>query len=1089
MAIPDDTTETDGATEHRRPPLIPDHEVLRHIGSGAYGDVWLARSVTLQYRAVKLIYRDTFESSRPFDKEFTGVLKFEPISRTHEGFVDVLHVGRNDEAGYFYYVMELGDDQLTGQRFNPDVYRGKTLYSEIKTRGKLPFVECVQLGLSLSAALSYLHEKGLIHRDIKHSNIIFVDGVPKLADIGLVTGVDDAKTFVGTEGYIPPEGPGTAQADLYSLGKVIYEASTGKDRLDFPELPTDLGETTESEDFLRLNEVILKACENDPAKRYQTAKQMHADFERLAGGLPRESIRASLNNLPAQLTSFVGRENEIAEVRKLLKTTRLLTLTGVGGCGKTRLALEVASSIVGEFPDGVWLVELAALSDPALVIQAGASVLGVREEPNRPLLSTLSEHLRSKRMLLLLDNCEHLIQACAEFAEVLLKACPNVGILVMSREGLGIGGETIRHVRSLSTPAPNPLPPLEQLAGYEAVRLFVERAVEKQLDFAVTTDNAVAVAQICKRLDGIPLAIELAAARLSVLSPEQIAERLDDRFRLLTGGSRTALPRQQTLQALMDWSYELLSESEQSLLRCLSVFAGGWTLGAAEAMGDHGDVMDLLSRLVDKSLVVAEKHAHEIRYRFLETVRQYAWEKATELREANQLRERHLEFFLNLAEQAEPQLTGKDQQRWLDRLESEHDNFRTALALPGETGPRVAAALWRFWYVRGYFTEGRLWLEATARATADDALRAKTLKGAGVLAYSQADYDAARQLDEQALALFRKWDDKRGIASVLNNLGLIAHELSRFGEARQYFQESLSLLTGLDERGHARAVVLNNLGLASREQNDYVEAKRLLEEGLRVRKEIGDQQGIGESLYNLGVLEREQGRYESATAFFREALANSRSVGDKRNEAWTLTGLAELATSGGDFSEARALVEASLKNFRAVGDQRGIASGLNALGILDVHSGNLTAASAGYDESLRIFRRMSDQAGIASVLDPLASLALNQGNLRAARRYLSECLQINRAAGSPRWTARSFETFAVLALAENDPTCAAKLGAAAAVIRETIGAPLPPNELAEHQQHLAEIRQRLGDQAFAVALAEGRAIRTEQAVTLALADS
>jgi non-specific serine/threonine protein kinase len=391
------------------------------------------------------------------------------------------------------------------------------------------------------------------------------------------------------------------------------------------------------------------------------------------------------NNLPLELSSFVGRERELAEVERSLENTRLLTLTGSGGCGKTRLALAVAAELVGGLEDGVWLVELAPLADPSLVPQAVASTLGVREQPGRLLTETLSDYLRSKKMLLVLDNCEHLIEACATLVEALLRSCPELCVLATSREALGITGEVAWPVPSLSLPDVRRLPNIESLPQYESARLFVERAVAVKPAFALTEQNAASVAQICYRLDGIPLALELAAARTKVLSVEQIADRLDDCFGLLADGGRTALPRQRTLHATMDWSHELLSEEERALFRRLSVFAGGFTLEAAESVCageelERNEVLQLLSHLVDKSLVTAREVSGEARHHLLETVRQYGWEKLSESGETGLVRERHAEYYLALAEEAEPELKAERQVAWLERFERDHDNLRAAMA-------------------------------------------------------------------------------------------------------------------------------------------------------------------------------------------------------------------------------------------------------------------------------------------------------------------------------------------------------------------------------------------------------------------------
>ncbi len=485
-------------------------------------------------------------------------------------------------------------------------------------------------------------------------------------------------------------------------------------------------------------------------------------FQVLHPALPAEfprplSLDARATNLPRPLTSFVGRVHESAEVKRLLPTTCLLTLTGSGGSGKTRLALQVAADVLGEYADGVWLVELAAVPGPALVPQTVASALGVREVPGRPLQATLLEYLGHRTLLVVLDNCEHLIEASAHLVQTLLEACPGLRILATSREPLGVPGEVAWRVPSLSLPDPRRLPSVDDLGACEAVRLFVERAAAVHPAFRLTPQNAPAVATVVRRLDGIPLAVELAAARVPALTVAQIAERLDDRFRLLTGGRRTALPRQQTLRATMDWSYQLLPERERVLLRRLAVFAGGWTLGAVEAVcgGDGIEglaVFDLLTQLVFKSLVIMDEQVGDVRYRLLETVRQYGRDRLLESEETVPVRGRHLVWYRDLAEQAETELMGAGQAAWLDRLEAEHANIRAALewATGGrevEVGLRLAGAVWRFWFVRGYFAEGRARLQALLAKGAEvpPAVRAKALKAAGNLAvFCQGDYASGR---------------------------------------------------------------------------------------------------------------------------------------------------------------------------------------------------------------------------------------------------------------------------------------------------------------------------------------------------------
>jgi predicted ATPase/Flp pilus assembly protein TadD len=674
--------------------------------------------------------------------------------------------------------------------------------------------------------------------------------------------------------------------------------------------------------------------------------------------------RAVPNNLPQPLTSFIGRERELKQVKWLLNTTRLLTLTGVGGCGKTRLALQVATDLLEEHPDGVWLVELAALTDPALVPQKTASALGLTEERGRSPVETLEDALRNRSLLLLLDNCEHLVGACAELAEALLRACPDVKILATSREALGVEGETLWQVPPLSTPDDGPLPPLKLLRQFEAVALFIERARSSNPEFTLTRGNAQAVVQICRQLDGLPLAIELAAARVKALSVSQIAERLQESFRLLSGGSRTALPRHQTLQGTMDWSFKLLSEAERTLLQRLSVFAGGFTLEAAEAVctGEGvatDEVLEHLTHLVDKSLVVFEEHGGEVRYRLLEMVRQYAHEALVESGELESVSDKHLEFFLGLAERAEPELIGPNQAEWLERADREHDNLRAALAWSlksggEEAGLRLAYVLWQFWDVRGHLSEGRKWLDKVlAKNAGVSALRAKVLNGAGRLACHQGDYPKAHAFHEESLALYRELEDKRGIASQLNNLGIIASYQADHQAARSLYERSLAIHRQIGNK-LGTANTLNNLAGVAEEEGDYPRARALYEESLGLYRELGNKGSIASSLSGLGRLAGTQGDYDAAYEFLEESLKLRRELGDKAGIAYSLSNLATVMRKRGDHRGARALYEESLAIRRELGDRRSVAYSLGGLGDLAGAEGDYERAEALLGESLRI---------------------------------------------------------------------------------------------------------------------------------------
>jgi predicted ATPase/class 3 adenylate cyclase len=749
---------------------------------------------------------------------------------------------------------------------------------------------------------------------------------------------------------------------------------------------------------------------------------------------PLRTLDARPNNLPLQVTSFVGRERELAEVTRRLvgepPGPRLVTLTGPGGTGKTRLALQAAADVLDAHPDGVWLVELAALADPAIVPQTVAAAVGVREAPGRPVLATLTDALKPRRLLLVLDNCEHLLDACARLADALLRACPHLRLLCTSREALGIAGEAAWRVPSLPVPADGgaapPAPGAAGLAGYAAVRLFAERAAAVRPGFALTADNAAAVAQVCARLDGIPLAIELAAARVRVLPPPQLLARLDDRFRLLTGGSRTALERHQTLQATVDWSYALLTEPERTLFARLAAFAGGWTLEAAETVGADPDdadgdgiaagaVLDLLTRLADKSLVVADEQPDgTARYRLLETLRHYARQKlAARGAAVDALRRRHAAHYLALAEEAAPHLTGPQQLAWLERLAAEQDNLRAALRWSLDDGAaaaglRLAVALDQFWFLRRHVAEGRAWLAellAAPGAAARDAPRARALVAAGRLAMLAGDAPQGRALLGEGLTLARA-----------------------AGEAA------------------VAALALASLGWVSRARGDYAAARPLFEEALAIFRRLGDRWGVAEMLSSLGRLTHWQGDSAAAHALCEEALATGRRLGDRREIAQALEGLGEVASTTGDPAAARGLLDESLAGFRELGDQTGVASVQILLGRLALCGGGTVAGRDWFAAGLRAAQEADYLWRLVEALEGLAATAVAEGRLARALR----------------------------------------LAGAAAALREPGELRPAPAEREQLERWLAPARAALHADEAAAAWTEGRAMPLERAVAYAL---
>ncbi|MCW3096470.1 MAG: hypothetical protein JWL77_2088 [Chthonomonadaceae bacterium] len=769
--------------------------------------------------------------------------------------------------------------------------------------------------------------------------------------------------------------------------------------------------------------------------------------------------------LPHPLTELVGREDECLEVTVRLRRSRMVTLTGVGGIGKTRLAVAVAAEIVKEYADGVWLVALEALSEGRQVLQQIAAVLGVKEESGRELSQSLIDHLRTKRLLLVLDNCEHLLEASAQVAAHLLQECAGMRILATSREALGISGETAWSVPGLAVPAPQHLPQgqttlLRVLIGYESVQLFVERAQAVQKTFALCGNNARTVAQICSQLEGIPLAIELAAARIRAMTVEQIASRLDDYLGLLTIGNRTVQSRQQTLRATLDWSYALLNESERSLLRRLSVFVGGWSLEAAERVCvGEGQVLDLLTSLVDKSLVTFEERGQaEGRYHLLEMVRQYAAERLQASGEAEQAKLRHQEWCLSFAEQAEPALKTGEQEIWLTRLESEHGNMRAALAWSLKIGVegggkgeearpfsriplRFCSALQRFWHIRAHLAEGRAWCERALQAEGAQertAARAKALNGAGILAWGQGDYPAACAYHEESLAIQREIGDRDGIAKSLNNLGSTAYVQGDHTAARAYFEESLAIQREIGDRPGI-AGSLNNLGNVAWLQGDYAAARAYYEEALVINRRIGNRAWEAINLNNLGNVSQSQGEYAAARAYFEESLAIKREIGDQPGIASSLDNLGIVAWLQGDNVAARACHEESLAIRREIGDRPGIASSLNNLGNVATDQGDYAAARAYYEEALVINRRIGNRTSEAINLNNLGNVSQNRGEYAAARAYYVESLAIQREIGDRHGIARSLNNLGSVAGHQGDYTVARAYYVESLAIRQEIG--------------------------------------------------
>jgi predicted ATPase/serine/threonine protein kinase len=970
------------------------YELIELLGAGGMGEVYRARDARLnRIVAIKILpaaFAADHERLRRFEQEARSA-----SALNHPNIVTIYELGQDRSCHYI--AMELVE--------------GKTL-RELLRSSLLPMRKAIEIAAQIAEGLTKAHEAGITHRDLKPENLMVShDGFVKILDFGLAklassgagrldihnlsTSQTSSGLVLGTVGYMSPEqvrGDGLDfRSDQFSLGLVLYEMVTGTRAFQRSTAAETLVAVLRepAEPIARQSRdapaplcwVIERCLAKEPEKRYASTRDLARELAAIRDRFSENPIKQAETrptNFPLQRTGFVGREKEVAAAKELLlrQEVRLVTVTGPGGIGKTRLATEVASGLVEHFPGGTHFVPLSALSDPDLVASVIVQALGIREAGGQSPLEILKRNLQDSLrapVLLLLDNFEHLVEAVPTVAEI-LAAGPNLKVLVTSRSALHLYGEHEFPLPPLTLPDSRSMPSLEVLSQCPAVALFAQRAAAARPDFELNRENASAVAEICARLDGLPLAIELAAARVKVLSPSSMLTRLASRLHLLTGGSRDLPQRQQTLRAAIDWGYDLLSAAEQKLFRRLSVFVGGCNLESVEAVCDTKgdldlDLLDGMASMVDKSLVQQiEQGKGESRFVMLETLREYALEKLEVSGEAVLTKRAHAAYYLVLAEENATESSEAEGAGWLERLGLENDNFRASLEWLTETGNaewglRLGTSLFRFWEVREFLAEGRDRLDRLLKLPETGAttkLRMRALFAAGVLAGEQGDYASAAALINESQDIAQALGDKRGVA-----------------------------------------VSLNALAVFARDRGDVEVAHTLFEASLGLWRELDDQKAVARALSNLANVLKLQGEYSRARALYVECLSIFRGLGDRTGVAWSLNYQGDVAHDQGDSAAARTLYEQGLAIFREVGDRWGIAGTLADLGSLARETTDYCTARSMYRESIRVFQELDHRRGIARLLEYFACLASAQLEAERSLRLAGAAAALRQNIGAP----------------------------------------------------------------------------------------
>lgn len=1086
-----------GAARVPLPRRIGPYRVEGEAGRGGMGVVYKAFDERLQrplaLKVLPTLLHADDQVHRRFLTEARAVSALE-----HPAICTVYDVGETDD-GRMYIAMAY--------------YPGRTLEQRL-AEGPVELEEALDWIAQAAEGLGRAHDAGIVHRDVKPANLLLTDdGRIKLLDFGVAkletaTFATPTGTRLGTPSYMAPEqasgGAVDRRTDLFSLGAVLHELLTGSRPFRCDNFAVALHSVLHDDpppiSRLRpgvppsVDVVVARCLAKDPARRFGSAGELVAALVEVRRALTEPATAPAPEahpELPAPLTRFVGREREIRQVMEALRQARLVTLTGPGGTGKTRLALETAAVLAAEMPGGVHFVPLASVAEPDRLVPAVCAALGVPETAALTAAEALIGFLGDRSSVLVLDNLEQVVEAAPRLVELLAR-CPGLRVLATSRTLLRVSGERVIPVPPLDLPEPGTPVSVADLERYSATTLFLDRARAAAPQLAVTDELAPVVVEICRRLDGLPLAIELAAARVRHFGPKTLLTRLDRRLDALGTGPRDIPERHQTLRHAVSWSHDLLAERERVLFRRLAVFVDGFTTEAAEEVAGAGlapgETVEGLATLLDHSLlrrVAADAVGEGERHQMLETIRELAAERLEASGEHAEAVAAHTRFFVGLAEEAEGELTGPEQACWLDALGADHGNFRSALDRTLEGGDtasalRLGAAVWRFWLVRGHLREGRAWMERLAalpEAPRHPELLARVLHGLGTLANNLGDNQRALEKLEESLALYREMGDRAGLAVQLNNLAWVAAEVSELERARELSEEALRLHRELSDR-RGEALALNNLGWVAIYRAEYPEARSLFARSLALRRELGDRRGTAFALANLAWAEERTGLFGEAAERLREAEGLLGEVDDRMLPGQTLNILGLLAYDRGEMEEALEVLGRACASWRESGNISGLCLALSFLAQALLALGRLEEAEAAAKESEDLAGQVTTPWGAAGARLARARVLLARGDVDEAVARACGALTTFHLIGDRRGATEALETLAVAAARRGRRELGARLMGAATAHRQAMGAPPRSPEPGEDRHAPA------GD--LAAALEEGRGLTLDQAFLLAM---